>query len=348
MSSSLPDPHGYDSDGDDEELLVSDQEGLSGNTSPVIPDMSPHLVELAPNEFPSYFMERGGRLFHSHRTSPYPLPADTPEQQRLNVTHAALSRLIGANYVGPVPDLLAPVPDRQKLVLDLCTGTGKWVMDMAREFPHALFRGFDIVPIATRYPPHNVQFEVHDVNSPYRWRTSSIDFVHARSVSMAVRDYPAVLQEVARILRPDGLFLSCEWGRHSAFHPAFNLDPEVHAPAACHFFEVLGKALDTCRGIQPIASRVPSFLRNSGCFKNIESRCFYMPIGPWHAEPEMKLLGRAFRASLLRYADSVKPLLLEAGWSEEEVLQIIGAYIHELKTVHGMVGVMHTVHARRL
>ncbi|KAF8056042.1 S-adenosyl-L-methionine-dependent methyltransferase [Lyophyllum atratum] len=347
MSSSSPDPHGYDSDGDDEALLVSGQE-TEGNFPTIIPDASPFLFELAPNEFPHYFTEHDGRLFHSHRSSPYPLPADTPEQQRLNVTHAALNRLIGANYVGPVPAVLAPVQERQKFVLDLCTGTGKWVMDMAREFPHVLFRGLDIVPIATRYPRSNVQFEVHDVNSPYRWSTSSIDIVHARSVSMAVQDYPAMLQEVGRVLRPDGLFLSCEWGRYPAFHPRFRLIPEVHAPSACHFFDVLGKALDGCRGIQPIATDISAFLRDSGRFKNIESRRFYMPVGPWHVEPEMKLLGRAFRASLLRYADSVKPLLLEAGLSEEEVRHIIDAYVHELKTVSGMVSVLHTVHAQRL
>ncbi|KAF5376694.1 hypothetical protein D9615_007865 [Tricholomella constricta] len=347
MPSSSFDPHGYDSDGDDEALLISAQEA-EGSTSTDIPDMSPFLVELAPNEFPSYFSERGGRLFHSHTSSTYPLPADTPEQQRLNVTHAALNQLIGAHYLGPVPDALAPVPERQKLVLDLCTGTGKWVMDMAREFPHVLFRGLDIVPIATRYPLPNVQFEVHDVNSRYRWRSASIDFVHARSVSMAVRDYPAVLQEVGRILRPGGLFLSCEWGRYPAFHPALDLDPEVHAPGVCHFFEVLGKALEARCGIQPLASRIPAFLGNSGYFTNITPQCFYMPVGPWHAEPQMKLLGRAFRATLLRYADSVKPLLLEAGCTEEEMLHIIGGYVHELKTVRGMVCVLHTVYAHRL
>lgn len=79
------------------------------------------------------------------------------------------------------------------------------VLDMARDFPHVSFRGFDIgpippffkyvglpdirprtVPIATRYPPSNAQFEVHDVNAGYRWDDGSIDLVYARSVSMAV------------------------------------------------------------------------------------------------------------------------------------------------------------------
>jgi hypothetical protein len=35
-------------------------------------------------DFPSYFNEVGGRLFHASQTSPYPLPVDTPEQDVSN------------------------------------------------------------------------------------------------------------------------------------------------------------------------------------------------------------------------------------------------------------------------
>ena len=55
--------HDHDQDSDDE-----------------APDATSTLVELSPDEFPSYFSERNGRLFHSG-TSPYPLPVDTPEQR---------------------------------------------------------------------------------------------------------------------------------------------------------------------------------------------------------------------------------------------------------------------------
>ena len=74
---------------------------------------------------------------------------------------------------------------------------------MADEFHHVRFRGLDIgmitimvlillwlticsVPIATRSPPENVQFEIHDVNQPLRWNDNSIDLVHIRNMWMAV------------------------------------------------------------------------------------------------------------------------------------------------------------------
>lgn len=74
---------------------------------------------------------------------------------------------------------------------------------MAELYPHVQFRGMDIgeltllllseyvtdpdlVPIATRYPPENVRFELRDVNASLPWGENTFDLVHARSVSMAV------------------------------------------------------------------------------------------------------------------------------------------------------------------
>ena len=44
-------------------------------------DTSSEVTELDQADFPGYFQERLGRLFHSHGQAPYPLPVDTPEQQ---------------------------------------------------------------------------------------------------------------------------------------------------------------------------------------------------------------------------------------------------------------------------
>jgi hypothetical protein len=79
----------------------------------------------------------------------------------MNVQHNALVQLLGAHFPAscPVPDVLAHDPERQKYVLDLCTGTGIWyagvsslshtlikprTMEMAEQFPHVAFRAIDI------------------------------------------------------------------------------------------------------------------------------------------------------------------------------------------------------------
>lgn len=46
--------------------------------------------------------------------------------QRLDVQHKVLRDLLGSHFVGPIAEALAYESGRQKRVLDLCTGTGRW------------------------------------------------------------------------------------------------------------------------------------------------------------------------------------------------------------------------------
>lgn len=45
------------------------------------------------------------------------------------------------------------------------------------------------VPIQTRYPPHNVRFEIADVTERLRFADASVDVVHARMTCLRVRSY---------------------------------------------------------------------------------------------------------------------------------------------------------------
>ncbi|KAJ6463572.1 S-adenosyl-L-methionine-dependent methyltransferase, partial [Mycena sanguinolenta] len=310
------------------------------------------LEELTSDDFPTYFSERDGRLFHSHGGSPYPLPVDTPEQERMKVQHQALFDLMGDYYPGscPVPEVLAYDPDRQRFALDLCTGTGLWTMDMASLFPHIAFRALDIVPIATRYPHANVQFSLHDVNTPTIWAAGHFDFIHARSVSMAVTAYPNLLREVIRLLRPRGLFLSGEWGRYPVFHPDYaqHGNPGTHTPALVSFFAHLHSAL-TLRGLEPVAPPIAPLLAHTGAFDEITPGQYYMPVGPWHPDEDMQRLGRAFRAAYLRYMASVRPMLDESGVVPADELDGVYERVQrELAEVEGLVAIFHTVHARKI
>jgi hypothetical protein len=49
-----------------------------------------------------------------------------------------------------------------------------------------------------------------------------------------------------------------------------------------------------------------------------------------------------------QYTDSIKPLLIEAGWEEADASSMLADYIQEIRTVSGLVTVLHTVHARKV
>ncbi|KAJ8474762.1 hypothetical protein ONZ51_g7009 [Trametes cubensis] len=325
-------------DADEPYFDQSDDDGTSS-------DVSDDVVEVRSDEIPQYFEEREGRLFHSHGSSPYPLPVDADEQQRQNGLNRLLRRLIGDSSVGPVRELLAFATGEQRRVVDLGTGTGQWVLDMAREFPHVRFYGVDIVPIATRYPPHNVIFEIHDIMEPFRYASRTIDMVHARSISMAIRDYRALLQEVGRILRRGGLFVSCEWSRVPAM--ADGSDIALRAPRVHAFFTAVRETLRMSLGIASVAQQIPRLLEESRLFTNIEAKRFHAPIGDWPTDPEMKAMGHEFREMMVVYARSMREVLLGGPYAAhaEELTQ---GYLHDIHTVPGIVSTCLTVHARRV
>ncbi|KAJ7726812.1 S-adenosyl-L-methionine-dependent methyltransferase [Mycena maculata] len=332
---------------DDEHDSASEDE----NHFPGAEATDPDVEELLPDDFPTYFSERDGRLFHSHGTSPYPLPVDTPEQERMNDQHRALHELLGGHYpeACPFEDVLAQEPVRQKFALDMCTGTGHWTMDVARDFPHVAFRGLDIVPISTRYPLPNVQFTMHDANTPTSYAAGTFDLIHARSVTMAVISYAALLAEAARLLRPRGLFLSGEWARSLVFHPDFAPRTlPTHAPALTAFYARLHAAL-AARGLPPVAPPIAPLLAHTGAFDGIAPRAYHMPLGPWPPDPALQRLGLAFRGVFLRYVASMRPMLAEGGALSAAAYDDMYARVErEVRTVAGLVAVFHTVHARKI
>jgi SAM-dependent methyltransferase len=310
-------------------------------------DASSDVTELEEYDFPDHFFERDGRLFHSHGNLPYPLPADGPEQARLNSVHKILRDIVESHYLGPVSEVLSDARSRQKRVLDLCTGTGRWPMDMARLFPRVKIYGLDIVPIATRRPLPHVQFEIHDITRQFRWNNATMDFIHARNIDLAVTDYPELLREVARLLRPGGLFFSGEIGRCIDFAHGSSFDLARQVPRARSFFQVIDHSLGL-RHLVPIADRIPGLIRQSHQFTMPTIQTFHIPVGDWHQNPVMRRVGMLYLKALKDFAESLKPMLREARMTQHEIDTLVTGFVEDIEHVPGLVGVYHTVWARKL
>ncbi|KZT01838.1 S-adenosyl-L-methionine-dependent methyltransferase [Laetiporus sulphureus 93-53] len=322
-------PHGHDDDHPNGQVPEDDSRS----------DASSDLEELYPHEFPRYFVERDGRLFHSHVSSPYPLPVDAYEQHRQNRQHYLLRQVVEANYANLVRHALRNLPGEQRHVVDLCTGTGKWVMDLAADYPHARIDGLDIVPIQTRHPLKNVFFEMHDVTERFRYGDRTIDFVHARDISYAVRtsDFPALIREVARILRPGGLFMSGEWESDPIMSNGQHLD--TAAPDTFVFFREVKNALRTC-GLASAADGIPQWLRASG-FRDLAIHQFRMT--------NDEQTGRRFVMIVTTYAESMQLWLVKGGHlSHARARELVRGMLREVDSLPGIVFTYRVVHARAI
>ncbi|KAI0262790.1 hypothetical protein BC834DRAFT_890257 [Gloeopeniophorella convolvens] len=304
---------------------------------------SDSLVEIEPHEFPGYFSERGvpARLFHSHGM--YCFPVDSDEMKRQQALHVLLRQVIGSNY-GDAP--VQGVLNHGSKVVDLCTGVGHWVLDMAAEFPFVEFRGIDLVPIQTREPPGNVRFEIADATQELRFANGSVDIVHARMTSLRGETLPYVINEIARILRPGGLFISAEWGSYAALHPQHPRFGEhgAYIPGAHNFYEqsshVVARAQD-----------IPGFIHANGAFDEPVSQLRALPVSRTHYVPGMHQASSRQDEALFFVSQVMGRIAkgyaraLVAG----DVIQqgVADAFIGELQRKVGIVSVYHSVYARK-
>ncbi|KAG8949411.1 hypothetical protein FRC00_008160, partial [Tulasnella sp. 408] len=148
---------------------------------------------------------------------------DLAESARLDLQHEILKSATGGLYLAreAVHRALSPRSDgTTPRVLDIGTGSGKWAIEMAKEFPHAEVVGLDLVPVnlSSDVPP-NCEFILGNCETclddpSYE---SAFDMIHARIIAPDVFDYRGLIQHIWKALRPGGVFLAVE-GRPGSFN----------------------------------------------------------------------------------------------------------------------------------
>ncbi|KAG8894856.1 hypothetical protein FRC01_012703, partial [Tulasnella sp. 417] len=141
----------------------------------------------------------------------YMLPADVAEHDRLDLQHEMLKKLRGGLFYPPhvVRKALAPRDDSRPSVLDVGSGSGTWVIEMGKQFPHVEVVGLDLAPLnLSSEPPSNCRFECDDVNLGLLHYKGCFDVVHASCVTLGITNCRKFMDEVVEILRPGGVFLT--------------------------------------------------------------------------------------------------------------------------------------------
>ncbi|KAJ5233223.1 uncharacterized protein N7469_004989 [Penicillium citrinum] len=234
----------------------------------------------------SYVYENG-RTYHAYRSGSYILPNDEREQDRLDVLHHVF-RLVQNG------ELCQTELEHPQRILDIGTGTGIWAIEVADQFPGAEVIGVDLSPIQPGWVPPNVRFLIEDVNQPeWSFGEGSFDFIHIRSLSGCIDDWPQFLRRCHDHLKPGGRI------EVSECYPRLACDDDSW-PQDSHLrtWEIEFYRIAEIQGrIWDLSNRVRDLLE-AAKFEDIEEMESLVPVGTWPKDPKLKEIGRYFRAQL--------------------------------------------------
>jgi len=268
--------------------------------------------------------------------------ADSDEHGRLDVQHRMLRIKMDGLYwtAEAVRPILAPRPEGSEppAILDIGTGSGSWVVDMARQFPHCDVVGMDLAPAnLSRDPPENCRFECDDANLGLSHYTNSFDVVHIRCVGGGINDWKALVGEMERCLKPGGVLLTFGAAGlmmyDESFEPITDLTIDGREGEDGRKFTWMNKYCEAMRtaveaknqGSMERCLSTVKWLREVPCWKEIGARNYYIPLGPWEANMTEKerYVAELQRQDFLRVISSFRPLLLAHGYPVELIDQWI-------------------------
>ncbi len=207
---------------------------------------------------------------------------------------------------------LAEGPDFSGItaILDLACGPGGWVLEVAREHPDIQVSGVDISRSMIQFAQAqalsrgygNARFMVMDVKHPLDFEDASFDLVNERTLYgvMAPGEWPQLLAECRRVLRPGGIVRLTEFEMPLTTSPALN---ELWYISTRAFYK-LGRSFSVDEwhvGITPVLKRL---LRDAG-FQNINHQGHVMDISAGTTDFE------GFWRNFVYVMQLVKPFMLK-------------------------------------
>ncbi|KAJ7905834.1 S-adenosyl-L-methionine-dependent methyltransferase [Mycena olivaceomarginata] len=218
---------------------------------------------------------------------------------RLLLQHSTLKSLFEDRI------LLAPVSlDRSDKVLEIGTGPGLWIMDLATTIDSSVpMVGVDIeLRLFPASPPKNIEFRVESVlNLPAEW-TDTFSLVHQRLLILALQvpQWPTAIQEIHRVLRSGGWVQFAEstpW--HEASYPG--------KPCMEKLTSIYRRLAEHRNLYVDCAYDIPKMLAEAG-FVEIRSESRMQLMGKWAGE-----IGVANATNHVGVLRGIKTPVLEAG-----------------------------------
>lgn len=243
-------------------------------------------------------------------------------------------------YPSGLQEVLTEVPDVDKAALDLGCGCGTWIMDLARDFPHVRAVGIDLIPVQATDMPFNCRSEIDDINLGLEHFYGEFDVVHARLISSGIRDFPALVEQIAHVLRPNGLVSLSEWDFRVYDRQQRILLGDANDSIPSHiarFCAAVNRAARARGGSIDAANLLNGWCLDNQAFdpESVTHTDYWMPASPWPVikGPEgdrLRRWGLEMRENGSIFMYGSRPLLLGHGLSAEQVDELIHNAIQEL------------------
>ncbi|KAG9016617.1 hypothetical protein FRB90_002778 [Tulasnella sp. 427] len=206
---------------------------------------------------------------------------------------------------------------------DIGSGSGSWMLDMAKMFPHAEFVGMDLAPAnLTEPPPSNCRFECDDANLGLSHYYGAFDVVHVSCVAQGITEFRNLMDEIAKVLRAGGVFLALD-GDVFLWDENFKLIPPLDEsePGFSWTNRLIYAIRDALRARGPGIDdyiHIYDWLQEQGdIWESTGRKNLFSALGPW--DKNKKQVGKLMQENFCNVVDAFKPMLLSYGFFFETV-----------------------------
>lgn len=210
---------------------------------------------------------------------------------------------------------------------------------MAERYPDATVIGHDLsTPIQPSKVPSNVRFVTANVDGPWDVDPNAYDFVNIRNMARVINNWPLVMSEAYRALKPGGWIQIQDIDWH--FYAGDNtFDP---GGALGQFTKAVREGWFILGGYSHFFDEGPERLAAAG-FEKIKNPCDSLPIGPWLRGHDIQTVGLYSRSILYDSLEDIAtaPLVQGLKWSPASVESFLAEVRKDLMDtgIHSYVGV---------
>jgi len=226
-----------------------------------------------------------------------------------------LRYVLKGNYLAPIANPAS--------ILDVASGSGRWIVEMAQEFPQAKLVGIDLsLPKkGTAGFPSNTHFQVGNALNGLPFENGSFDFVHQRLLIFAI-PLPRWQQLVDELVRVTS---RCGWVELVEVNPFF----QHMGPATERIIDLIVQA-SLQRGLDPSISQHLAPMLGAAGLKHVGTSTQLILLGNWGGH-----LGKMALTDIQAIAQAIKPLVVaQTQTASEDFDQLTMQLVQEVEQYH--------------